>query len=143
MFAILFEALLIEIQEEIPHFPGWEGGGLMSAKIVNKNFVNKLAFPNISKHKKSEHFSGQTFSVLLSPHLSREFRPEVLTSNRRGRWGAWDTIQLTCSKRQKSGPEMGKMAVNGFWPTESVGNTEIKCKFPSLNFVKEFRRFLG
>ena len=22
------------------------GGGLMSAKIVNKNFVNKLAFPN-------------------------------------------------------------------------------------------------
>ena len=45
MFAILFEALLIEIQEEIPHFPSWEGGGLMGAKIVNKIFVNKLAFP--------------------------------------------------------------------------------------------------
>ena len=44
MFAILFEALLIEIHDEIPHFAGWEGG-LMSAKIVNKNFVNKLAFP--------------------------------------------------------------------------------------------------
>ena len=27
VFAILFEALLIEIQEEIHHFPGWEGGG--------------------------------------------------------------------------------------------------------------------
>ena len=26
-FAILFEALLIEIQEEIHHFAGWEGGG--------------------------------------------------------------------------------------------------------------------
>ena len=25
VFAILFEALLIEIQEEIPHFAGWEG----------------------------------------------------------------------------------------------------------------------
>ena len=46
MFAILFEVLLIEIQEEIHHFAGWEGGGLRGAKIVNKNFVNKLAFPN-------------------------------------------------------------------------------------------------
>ena len=45
MFAILFEALLIEIQEEIHHFADWEGGGLRGAKIVNKNFVNKLAFP--------------------------------------------------------------------------------------------------
>ena len=42
MFAILFEALLIEIQEEIP-----QGGGVMSAKIVNKNFVNKLASPSL------------------------------------------------------------------------------------------------
>ena len=45
MFAILFEVLLIEIQEEILHFAGWEGGGLRGAKIVNKNLVNKLAFP--------------------------------------------------------------------------------------------------
>ena len=47
MFAILFEALLIEIQEEIHHFAGWEGGGLRGAKIVNKHFVNKLASPSI------------------------------------------------------------------------------------------------
>ena len=26
LFAILFEGLLIEIQDEIHHFPGWEGG---------------------------------------------------------------------------------------------------------------------
>ena len=45
MFAILFEVLLIEIQEEIDRFAGWEGGGLRGTKIVNKNFVNKLAFP--------------------------------------------------------------------------------------------------
>ena len=45
MFAILFEALLIEIQQEIHHFAGWEGGGLRCTKIVNKHFVNKLAFP--------------------------------------------------------------------------------------------------
>ena len=45
MFAILFEALLIEIQEEIHHFADLGGGGLRGAKIVNKNFVNKLAFP--------------------------------------------------------------------------------------------------
>ena len=46
MFGILFEVLLIEIQEEILHFAGWEGGGLRRTKIVNKHFVNKLAFPN-------------------------------------------------------------------------------------------------
>ena len=46
MFAILFEVLLIEIQEEIHHFAGWEGGGSRGTKIVNKHFVNKLAFPN-------------------------------------------------------------------------------------------------
>ena len=45
MFAILFEVLLIEIQEEIHHFAGWEGGGVRGTKIVNKIFVNKLAFP--------------------------------------------------------------------------------------------------
>ena len=46
MFAILFEVLLREIQEEIHHFAGWEGG-LMRTKIVNRNFVNKLAFPTL------------------------------------------------------------------------------------------------
>ena len=45
MFAILFKVLLIEIQEEIHHFAGWEGGGVRDTKIVNKNFVNKRAFP--------------------------------------------------------------------------------------------------
>ena len=43
--SILFEGLLIEIQGEIHHFAGWERGGLRGAKIVNQNFVNKLAFP--------------------------------------------------------------------------------------------------
>ena len=37
VFAVLFKGLLIEIQEEI--------GGLSGTKIVNKTFVNKLAFP--------------------------------------------------------------------------------------------------
>ena len=51
MSAILFEALLIEIQEEIHHFAGWEGGGsgLRGTKLVNKNIVNKLAFPNYTQ----------------------------------------------------------------------------------------------
>ena len=44
VFAILFEVLLIEIQEEIHHFAGW-GGGLRGTKVVNKHFVNKRAFP--------------------------------------------------------------------------------------------------
>ena len=47
MFAILFEVLLIEIQEEFHHFAGWEGGGIRGTKIVNKSFVSKLAFPNL------------------------------------------------------------------------------------------------
>ena len=36
--------LRIEMQEEIHHFAGWEGGGLVGTKIVNKNVVNKRAF---------------------------------------------------------------------------------------------------
>ena len=48
MFAILFEGLLIEIQEEIHHFAVLGGGRLRGTKIVNKHFVNKLAFPNSS-----------------------------------------------------------------------------------------------
>ena len=47
MFAFLFEALLIEVKEEIHHFAGWEEGGLRGTKVVNKIFVNKLAFPNL------------------------------------------------------------------------------------------------
>ena len=45
MPATLFEVILIEIQEEIHHFAGWEGGGLRGTKIVNKHFVNEWAFP--------------------------------------------------------------------------------------------------
>ena len=41
---ILFEVVLLETQEEIHHFDGWEGGS-RGTKIVNKIFVNKLAFP--------------------------------------------------------------------------------------------------
>ena len=52
MFAILFEVLLKEIQEEIHHFAGWEGGGLMGTKIVNKNIMNKPAFPILSSFHK-------------------------------------------------------------------------------------------
>ena len=52
-FAILFEALLIEFQEEIHHFAGWEGGGLRGAKMVNKHFVKKLAFPKIEVFKRA------------------------------------------------------------------------------------------
>ena len=44
VFAILFEVLLIEIQQEIHHFAGWTGG-FRGTKIVSKHFVNKLAFP--------------------------------------------------------------------------------------------------
>ena len=52
MFAILFEVLLLEIQEEIHDFAGWEGGGgSRGTKIVNKNFVNKLAFPKFARKR--------------------------------------------------------------------------------------------
>ena len=44
VFAILFEALFIEIKEEIHHFAVL-GGGVRGTKSVNKLVVNKLAFP--------------------------------------------------------------------------------------------------
>ena len=67
MFAILFEALLIENQEEIPHFAGWEGGGLMGTKIVNKIFVNKLAFPKYCSHGQNEY---RRLLICLWVHLA-------------------------------------------------------------------------
>ena len=46
VFATLLEVLLIKTQEEMHHFACWEGGeGLRGTKIVNKQFVTKLAFP--------------------------------------------------------------------------------------------------
>ena len=47
VFVILFDVLLVEIQEEIPDFAGWEGGGLEGTKIVNKHFVNKQIRPSL------------------------------------------------------------------------------------------------
>ena len=47
MFAILFEVLLIEIQEETIILLVGRGGS-RGTKIVNKNFVNKLAFPKLT-----------------------------------------------------------------------------------------------
>ena len=38
MFAILFEVLLIEVQEEIHHFAGWEGGGVKGHKNSEQKF---------------------------------------------------------------------------------------------------------
>ena len=55
MFAILLKALPIEIQEEISHFAGWEGGGVMGTKLVNKMFVNKLAFHRKKRSKSGKH----------------------------------------------------------------------------------------
>ena len=74
MFAILFEVLLIEIQEEIHHFAGWEGGGSRGTKIVNKNFMNKLAFPNSRE-------SSRDFSSEKTPFVMTPFAGPDLTQN--------------------------------------------------------------
>ena len=61
MFAILFEVLSIEIQEEIHHFAGWEGGGL-GCKTCEQTFVNKLTFPIFgcrSRHSRSLKLSSR------------------------------------------------------------------------------------
>ena len=76
MFAILFEVLLIEIQEEIHHFAGWEGGGLRGAKIVNKNFVNKLALTAQCAAKCHFEMSWFKMSGLRAPTLFRASGPK-------------------------------------------------------------------
>ena len=48
MFAILFEVLVIQVQEEIHHFAVLGGGGSRGTKIVSKRFVNTMAIPNSS-----------------------------------------------------------------------------------------------
>ena len=73
MFAILLEVLLIEIQEEIQHFAGWEGGRLRGTKIVNNNFVNNWRFlkttidPTIYNTDLIIRFSPDIRSLTLQP----------------------------------------------------------------------------
>ena len=71
MFAILFEVLLIEKQDEIHHFAGWEGGGgsMGHKKFVNKNFVNKLAFPNLRRLGFSRNFKNTIIMFIVHNHL--------------------------------------------------------------------------
>ena len=70
MFVILFEVLLIEIQEEIHHFVVWEGGGSRGTKIVNKHFVNKLAFPNPLLVKQRPNCARQSLASLVAPYCA-------------------------------------------------------------------------
>ena len=79
MFAILFEVLLIEIQEEIHHFVGWEGGGSRGTKIVNKTFVNKLAFPTFGIHAHS-YPSVSALAGGNSDHGPRKTRTKTQTT---------------------------------------------------------------
>ena len=41
VFVILFEVLFIEIQEEIHHFAGWEGGGVKGHKNREEKFCEQ------------------------------------------------------------------------------------------------------
>ena len=94
------EVLLIEIQEEIHHFAGWEGGVKGRRNFVNKNCVNKLAFPN---------------KLVIQCYPSDAlvtFRPAVLTSQRialfnfAGRHaGVWDFLRSDICNQQRVPPE--------------------------------------
>ena len=57
MFAILFEALLIEIQEEIPHFAGWVGGGVNGHKNCELNFCEQPKGPRRTKNSTCSKFT--------------------------------------------------------------------------------------
>ena len=63
VFAILFEVLWIQFQEEIRHFASWEGGGVLGTKIVNKHFVNKQAFPSYHHHVLWIHLVDRKWSI--------------------------------------------------------------------------------
>ena len=53
MFAILFEALLREIQEEIHHFAGWEGGGGKGHENCEQTFCEQTgaSYENLHPHE--------------------------------------------------------------------------------------------
>ena len=57
MLAILFEAPSNRNSRVNPSVCWLGGGGLRGMEIVNKNFVNKLAFPNL----------GPLWYILVSP----------------------------------------------------------------------------
>ena len=131
VFAILFEVLLIEIPEEIHHFAGWEGGGgLRGTKIVNKHFVNKLAFPKF---------------FFLIRTLTSCFEREIKTF--------LDSFQANFRKLEKAGTVDFKNTPHGSW---GQGLGSVDPRFPAglpfpvpeiLEFVafrdsgKSFRQF--
>ena len=53
MFAILFEVILIEIQEEIHHFAGWEGGGVKGRKNCEQTFCEQTGVSYLNNLHKS------------------------------------------------------------------------------------------
>ena len=62
MFAILFEVLLIETQEEIHHFAGSEGVRLRGTKIMNKTFCEQ-----IQARRRHINFEHKLFETAVNP----------------------------------------------------------------------------
>ena len=91
MFRILFEVLLIEIQEEIHHFAGW--GGLRGTKIVNRHLVSTFAFPKDFPSRDDGKWTRSRHSLVYpaayakleakvpQPLLPRNFRESYIPSS--------------------------------------------------------------
>ena len=96
MFAILFEVLLIENQEEIHHFAGWEGGGQGAQKLWTKILWTngRFLFLFLSKRHFVTLLSPNNFLHPTLPYVLRAFSGNVsglelqnITSERATTWG--------------------------------------------------------
>ena len=83
VFAILLEVLLIEIKRKSIFLLVGRGGGLRGAKIVNKNFVNKLLGPAFGRTDFSRififeppDFFADFLAGFFSPHFCGKRCPE-------------------------------------------------------------------
>ena len=73
MFAILFEVLLIENQEEIHHFAGWEGGGVKGRKNCEQTFCEQTGVSYIKSGQENP-INRTTHKQLSAPKSQRALR---------------------------------------------------------------------
>ena len=141
MFAILFEVLLIEIQEEIHHCAGWEGGKGRK-HFVNKHFVNKLAFP-INKGGMPCGLSGQFLHGKIeekAPERPNVVNPLFLRKKHRNLDGRNRAIQIENRQRFKNA-RFESLAPFRFEIAIRNARLAIRCKHSDTAKLRKGLRF--
>ena len=134
MFALLFEDLLRNIQEEsITLLFFFGGGGLRGTKVVNKHFVNKLAFP---KHCKPQKFHSSGVCLPKGPSRSENIAESELRYGEEIRYGRSKTLRRGLRKRGRKAVEKVKNYIGSkYYGFERCTIFSTEGSFPDKNWT--------